>query len=112
MRPSNKINLDSKGKVINVNSDYDADAAQNIPDAYQSEISMQNARMNADVTEQHLMTNSQMLTYHNHHGQAKKYDKISVFSLRPPELLGVFRNPSHYFRYCFIDDRKIYGAEK
>ncbi|MDB4430362.1 GIY-YIG nuclease family protein [bacterium] len=48
-----------------------------------------------------------MLTYKNHDGKAAKYDMISLFSLRPPELLGVFRNPVDYYRYCYIDDKTL-----
>ena len=40
------------------------------------------------------------------------YDKISISSLRPPELLGVFRNPIQYYRYCVINENKIYGSEE
>ena len=32
---------------------------------------------------------------------------ISIFSLRPPELLGVFRNPVDYFPYCHIEENQL-----
>ena len=53
------------------------------------------------------MTDAQMMTYKNHDGSVTKYDMISLFSLRPPELLGVFRNPIDYYRYCYIDTKTM-----
>ena len=53
------------------------------------------------------MTANQSLRYQNHDGKTSKYDMISIFSLRPPELLGVFRNPIGYFRYCYIEKKQM-----
>ena len=44
-----------------------------------------------------VMTPNQLATYRNHHGNTAKYDQISVFSLRPPELFDVFTRPKDYF---------------
>ena len=41
-----------------------------------------------------------------------KYCLISIFGLRPPELLGVFRNPIDYYRYCRIDENEILSESK
>ena len=98
LRPSNKVKIDSKGKVVNPNPDYDSEAAENISDSYESQIPMQKARIDAHLSIYQHMTGSQLLTYHNHDGNAYRYDQISIFSLRPPELLGVFRNPIDYYR--------------
>ena len=66
---------------------------------------MQHLRSNDDLAlpiEQH-MTNNQIATYRNHNGSSARYDMISIFSLRPPELIGVFTNPIDYFRLCYIE---------
>ena len=49
------------------------------------------------------MTNNQMVTYINHNNSSTKYDMISLFLLRPPELLGVLTNPIEYFSLFHID---------
>ena len=79
LRPSNKVEIDSKGKVINPNPDYDAEAAENISDSYESEIPMQKARIQADLSVHQLVTGSQLLTRHNHNRKACRSDKISIF---------------------------------
>ena len=53
------------------------------------------------------MTGSQRVTFRNHNGRSSSYDMISIFSLRPPELLGVFRNPVDYFRYCHNEEKQM-----
>ena len=53
------------------------------------------------------MTTNQLATYRNHNGNAAQYDMISIFSLRPPELLHVFQNPIIYFRLCYIVEENI-----
>ena len=59
----------------------------------------------------HKMTANQKKTYRNHNGSTTSYCAISIFGLRPPELLGVFRNPIDYYRYCCIDERKILSED-
>ena len=53
------------------------------------------------------MTNNQMETYRNHNGSSTKYDMISLFSLHPPELCGVFTNPIDYFGLYHIDENPM-----
>ena len=38
-------------------------------------------------------------------------DKISIFSLRPPELLDIIDTTREYFRWIYIKKRKIGGDE-
>lgn len=112
LRPTNTIELDDEGNVISPNEDeIDGEDGNHNPDLFTEGIPMQRARMQFDLSEWHRMTEGQMLTYRNHNGKASKYDMISVFSLRPPELLGVFRNPIDYFRYCYIDEDDCYNEE-
>ena len=56
------------------------------------------------------MTGSQLLAHHSHDGKIYRYDKISIFSLRPPELLGVFLNPLEYYQSCVIDEKDTQGT--
>ena len=65
-------------------------------DAFNSGIPMQQIRMQMNLSDEQFMSESQCATYRNHNGITSKYDMISIFSLRPPELLGVFRNPVDY----------------
>ena len=53
------------------------------------------------------MTENQIATHKNNDGNIKSYDQISLFSLRPPELLKVFTNPVDYFRLCYISNKRI-----
>ena len=101
--------MDTKGNVINTNPDYDAEL--NISDTYASGVPMQRARLQVDLPDYHCMNDSQMTTYRNHNGKASRYDMISIFSLRPPELLGVFCNPIDYYRCCVIDEGRVLGEE-
>eukprot|EP00956_Cyclotella_meneghiniana_P018903 scaffold31899_cov24-Cyclotella_meneghiniana.AAC.1 len=109
LRPSNAIKIDDKGDVVDPRGHEDSD---DTPDSFIAQIPMQRARFQFDLAEQHRMTATQMVTYRNHNGSASKYDMISIFSLRPPELLGVFRNPMDYFRYCSIDESKTYNEDE
>ena len=68
---------------------------------------MQQIRIQMNLSNEQLMTESQCATYRNHDGRSSKYDMISIFSLRPPELLGVFRNPIDYIRYCHIEENQM-----
>lgn len=79
LRPTNGITLD-----------YDSDAIEDPADSYSTGAPMQRAWPHPTLREQQRMTSSQARTYRNHRGKRTKYCMISVFSLRSPELLGVF----------------------
>ena len=53
------------------------------------------------------MSTNQLETHPNHDGKSSSYDTISIFGMRPPELLGVFKNPKHYFRICKIELKQL-----
>ena len=50
------------------------------------------------------LTPSQLITLRDSRGNSRSFDMMSIFSLRPPELLRVFDNPRHYFRFCHIEE--------
>ena len=71
-------------------------------DAFSSVPPSQRVRIIKNLPMSQRMTRNQLITFRNHGGRAASYDDISIFSLRPPELLYVFRNPVDYFRLCII----------
>ena len=74
-------------------------------DAFSSVPPLQRVRIDRNLPISQRMTTNQLLTYRNHGGRSASYDEISIFSLRPPELLYVFRNPVDYFWLCIIGDK-------
>ena len=60
LRPNNSIKLDSRGKVVSPNPNYDADSAANISDGYGNLIPVQNIRSQLNLSPHQLMTGSQM----------------------------------------------------
>ena len=97
LRPSNCIKLDTTGNVIVSNN-----VQEHPSDSFTCGTPIQLIRRRKNLPIYQQMTANQNLTYQNHDGKTSKYDMISIFSLHPPELLGVFRNPIDYFRYCYI----------
>ena len=103
LRPTNNIKLDTQGNVIN-----EGDNEEEHPsDTFTSGAPIQQIRTRSNLLVHQQMTPSQHLTYRNHQGKTSNYDMVSLFSLRPPELLGVFRNPIDYFRYCHIENKQM-----
>ena len=96
VRPGNRIELEISGAIIT-------------PDRFTSAIPMKKARSKLPRCQQ--MTKDQVTTFRNYNGHAAKYDKISIFSLRPPELFDLFSNPVEYFRYCIIDEKQVNSDE-
>ena len=101
LRPMNSVKLDNKGTVI-----------ENPADVHSAGIPMQRARQQLLLREEQQMIAIQVITYRNHHGNVTKYCRISMFSMRPVELLKVFWNPIDYFRCCIIFDRRILNEEE
>ena len=104
LRSANRIELDQTGQVINSSTNRNN---QHPPDVYSSQPPLQVIRQSKNFPRQQLMTPSQISTFKNHDGKSQSYDEISIFSLRPPELLDVFNNPVDYFRLCCIGENKI-----
>ena len=108
LRPTNSVKLDKSGDVVR--PEFELDALQ-FPNAYEVGIPMMGARHIFGIPEEHHMTKNQAKIYRNHNGDTTRYCAISMFGLRPPELLGVFRNPVDYYRCCSIDDGEILKTE-
>ena len=102
--------MNSEGNVVQNVPDFDAKT--NVADAYAAGVPMKRARLQLGLSIEQRMTDSQMVTFRNHNGKSTKYDMISIFSLRPPELLSVFRNPVDYFRYCYVHEEQMLNEEK
>ena len=137
LRSRSKIKLNSKGKVCRpdqrpesnrqdvLDDDYndDDDGDNGNPsggiqfgpnsDAHISGICSVRVRENEQLglrVHQHLTPN-QIAIVRDHKSTSRQYDMISVFGLRPPELLPVFQNPKHYFRMCYISTDNIDGCD-
>ena len=54
-----------------------------------------------------LFTTSQLMIYRDHKSKSRSYDAVSMFGMRPPELVGVFQQTKSYIRLCYVEDRKI-----
>ena len=102
LRPQNSICVDNIG---NVSTNYTHNH-NHPPDAFNTELPMQRLRIQKNLPPHQCMTTNQIITYRNHNGSSTSYDMISIFALRPPELLGVFTNPVDYFRLCHIKKKK------
>ena len=54
-----------------------------------------------------LFTAHQLMIYRDHNAQSRSYDSVSMFGMRPPELVGVFQQTKSYIRFCYIEDKRI-----
>ena len=74
-------------------------------DAHLSGIAAKRARETEvlNLRWQQMMTYNQEMIIRDDRISSRKYDKISEFSARPPELFRVSETACVYFRYCFID---------
>ena len=128
VRSQNKIKLNKKGKVQrpdqsnNVDEEDDNDdnnSSGNVDmtdpnsDAHLSGIPSKRVRQHVELhlNEAQHMTENQVVIARDHQSSSRKYDMISMFGLRPPELLALFQNPQEYYRLCFIDDNTCHTEE-
>ncbi len=75
-------------------------------DARESGMDAQRARENEglELHARQRMTANQIVIALEHETSTRQYDMISIFGLRPPEVLSLFQNPQEYFRFCHIDE--------
>jgi len=104
-RPKNRVRRSAQGKVIG------NDGSPRSPDAHHAGIPMKKLRDDMGFISCRKMTATQELTYRDHGGKTTRYDEISLFGLRPSELVFVVENPADYFRFFHIDDEETEMAD-
>ena len=45
------------------------------------------------------------MIYRNHNAKSQSYDSVSMYGMRPPELVGVFQQTKFYNQFCYIEDK-------
>ena len=78
-----------------------------LSDGHTSGIQPQTLRKSLGMREFRLFTTSQLMIYRDHKSKSRSYDAVSMFGMRPPELVGVFQQTKSYIRLCYVEDRKI-----
>lgn len=106
LRSKNSVSLDSSGNVTNPNQRLNSNNSDE-NDNHVSDPFMKVKREEANFNQYQRMTESQLATHRNHNGKSAKYDMISQFSLRPPELFSVFGNPVFFYRYCHVETKPL-----
>jgi hypothetical protein len=47
------------------------------------------------------------MIYRDHKSESRSYDALSMFGMRPPELVGVLQHSKTYICLCYVDQRKM-----
>jgi hypothetical protein len=47
------------------------------------------------------------MIYQDHSANSQNSDSVSMFSMHPPELVGVFQQTTAYIQCCYIGDKHI-----
>jgi hypothetical protein len=71
-----------------------------LSDGHTSGIQPQTLRKSLGMREFRLFTASQLIIYRDHKSNSRSYDSVSMFGMRPPELVGVFQQTKSYLRLC------------
>ena len=67
-----------------------------LSDGHTSGIQPQRVRERLDMSAFRLLTAHQLMIYCDHNAQSQSYDSVSMFGMRPPELVGVFQQTKFY----------------
>ena len=90
----------TRGSLIrsdqNDNNEHDVQSTESVS---------QTARNDVNFPSNRLLTINQQLTYRSVKVGGSSYCKVSIFSLRPPELLQLFCSLGSYFRWFIIEDK-------
>jgi hypothetical protein len=78
-----------------------------LSDGHTSGIQPQALRERLGMSEFRLFTTSQLMIYRDHKSESCSYDIVSMFGMRPPELVGVFQQTKSYIHLCYVEQRKI-----
>lgn len=103
-RPTTKLSLDRRGKLRR------SDRRGNEDEAARDVVSgSTDACMVRDIVfsrhPHRRMTRSQRLTLKSDTDEAARYDHISLYGLRPVELMGLIRQLGHYYRWFVVEDK-------
>eukprot|EP00957_Ditylum_brightwellii_P144540 11010501-Ditylum_brightwellii.AAC.1 len=100
LRGGNKVTIDNQGNTVHqgVTPDDDVHIASCPAKQKRVELRLEDWRM---------FSENQMMTYRNHYMKNVTYDKVSQFSLRPPELLTLFDTVADYFRWFEIGAKPL-----
>jgi hypothetical protein len=78
-----------------------------LSDGHTSGIQPQTIHKNLGMRNFRLFTPSQLMIYQDHKSESQSYDTVSMFGMRPPELIGVFQQTKSYLRLCYVDQGKM-----
>lgn len=103
-RQRSKIELKDSGKVRrDKNVGRTAEGFEREPDHYYDEIEIDRIRRSIrSLLPQQQFTQPQLDILFDNRIDTRKYDKISEFGVRPPELAPIFTRPKEYFRFCAL----------
>ncbi len=76
-------------------------------DGRTSGIQPQTIHKNIGMRNFRLFTPSQLMIYRDHKSESQSYDTVSMFGMRPPELVGVFQQTKSYLCLCYVDQGKM-----
>ncbi len=78
-----------------------------LSDGHTSGIQPQRIRERLGMSAFRLFTAHQLMIYSDNNTQSRSYDSVSMFGMRPPELVGVFQQTKFYIQFCYIEDKRI-----
>ena len=97
-RATTRVSLDRNGNLVKKGG------AANPPDTASTLTDSCSLRKGILPTERHFTRNQQLLLQPAS-TMSTSYDKISLFGLRPVELLELFPRVQHYYEWFVIDDK-------
>ena len=78
-----------------------------LPDGHTSGIKPQSIQESLHMPEFRKFTASQLLVFRDHKSESRSYNTVSMFGMRPPELVGVFEQTKSYIQLCYTDWKSI-----
>jgi hypothetical protein len=106
-RQRSKIELQGSGKVRRDKKvGRNRDGTERQPDHQYDDIYLDTVRksIRPELRPQQQLTQAQLDILFDDRVDNRKYDKISEFGVRPPELVPVFSRLKHYYRLCVVSN--------
>ena len=111
LRSSTRVQLNRKGKLKRPDqSPHTEQERDNAPDAQSGRSPSEKARIRLRFPQERLVPDNQSLLYGNNIRYGA-YNKVTLFSLRPVELLELVKNIGKYYRW-FETEKKIMAEEE